>query len=76
MSDWVPSSHSSQKKGEKASALGMLSALLSEAGIDADSLATALEAIAAAKETPLQESGDLSFFKEKTLVYEDQEAFI
>ena len=76
MSDWVPSSHSSQKKGEKASALGMLSALLSEAGIDADSLATALEAIATAKETPLQESGVLSFFKEKTLVYEDQEAFI
>ena len=76
MSDWIPSNHNSQKKDKEANALGMLSALLSEAGIDADSLATALGAIAIAKETPLQENEDLSFFKEKTLVYEDQEAFI
>ena len=76
MSDWIPSNHNSQKKDKEANALGMLSALLSEAGIDADSLATALGAIAIAKETPLQENEDLTFFKEKTLVYEDQEAFI
>ena len=76
MSDWIPSSHSSQKKGKEANALGMLYALLSEAGIDAESLATALEAIAIAKESTLQENEELTFFKEKTLVYEDQEAFI
>ena len=59
MSDWIPSNHNSQKKDKEANALGMLSALLSEAGIDADSLATALGAIAIAKETPLQENEDL-----------------
>ena len=76
MSDWFIGNHSSQETDRKANALGMHSALLSEAGIDANSLATALDAIATAKETRIQESEDLKFFEEKTLVYEDQEAFI
>jgi integrase len=76
VSDWVPGSHSSQKRGREASALGMLSALLTEAGIDGNSLATALDAIAIAKDTPLKENEELTFFTEKTLIYEDQEAFI
>lgn len=54
----------------------MLSTLLTEAGIDPNSLATALDAIAIAKDIPVKENEELSFFTEKTLVYEDQEAFI
>ena len=54
----------------------MLSALLTEAGIDGNSLATALDAIAIAKDTPIKENEKLTFFTEKTLIYEDQEAFI
>lgn len=76
MSDWVRPIHSSQKDDRGSAAIGILSALLKEAGINADSLATALEAIEIAKETALPTSGDLTFFAEKTLVYEDQEAFI
>lgn len=76
MSTRVGAGHSSQDSDRKHLALGMLSALLSEAGIDADSLATALDAIATAKEATQSDSKDLRFFKEKELVYDDQDAFI
>lgn len=77
MSDRVEPSHSSQESDRKRLALGMLSALLSEAGIDADSLATALDAIKTAKEiTQSETEEDLKFFKQKEIVYDDQDAFI
>lgn len=69
-------SHNSQESDRKNIALGMLSALLSEAGVDADSLSTALEAITTAKQATQSEDKDLRFFKEKELVYDDQDAFI
>lgn len=69
-------SHKSQQSHVNTTALSVLSSLLAEAGVDGSSLATALEAIKLAKETTIQETGDLKFFADKTHVYEDQEAFI
>lgn len=76
MVDMAHGSHRSQQSNGPGAALGMLSALLTEAGVDENSLVTALEAIRIAKQIPIQDKEDLKFFADKTLVYDDHEAFI
>ena len=73
----TPPSHSSQESDRRAPALNAIATLLSSAGIDPTDLTTALEAIEVAKKaTALEQETDLRFFADKTLVYEDQDAFI
>jgi integrase len=69
--------YKSQEKHRTEVATTALNALLSAAGFDAGDLQIALEAIKAAKEqSPTKNEDEYRFYLDKTLVYEDRDAFI
>jgi integrase len=69
--------YKSQKKHKTEVASDALNALLTAAGFDASDLQIALEAIKAAKEhSKKEDEGEYKFYLEKTLIYEDRDAFI
>lgn len=77
MSDRSNDIHKSQEKHRTEVATDALNALLSAAGFDAGDLQIALEAIKAAKEQSTNEDeNEYKFYLDKTLIYEDRDAFI
>jgi integrase len=69
--------HKSQEKHRTEVATDALNSLLSAAGFDAGDLQVALEAIKAAKEqSAKKDEGEYKFYLDKTLIYEDRDAFI
>ena len=68
-----------QKTHSNSDAVNALDSLLTSAGFDAGDLQIALEAIKQAKEQSLNEKKDdngLQYYLDKTLVYEDRDAYI
>lgn len=77
MSDRENNIHKSQEKHRTEVATTALNALLSAAGFDAGDLQIALEAIKAAKEqSPSKNEEEYRFYLDKTIIYEDRDAFI
>lgn len=77
MSDKKNDIHKSQEKHRTELATTALNALLSAAGFDAGDLQIALEAIKAAKEqSPNKSDDEYRFYLDKTIIYEDRDAFI
>lgn len=77
MSDSDEGIYKSQEKHRKEVATDALNSLLSAAGFDADDLQIALAAIKTAKEqTGTSNEEEYKFYLNKTLVYEDRDAFI
>ena len=77
MSDSNEGIYKSQEKHRTEVATTALNALLSAAGFDAGDLQIALEAIKAAKEqSPTKNEDEYRFYLDKTLIYEDRDAFI
>lgn len=77
MSDSDEGIYKSQGKHRKEVATDALNSLLSAAGFDADDLQIALAAIKAAKEqTEASNEEEYKFYLNKTLIYEDRDAFI
>ena len=69
--------HKTQENHRSEQAISALDTLLTQAGFDAGDLQIALEAIKHAKEQKLSTSDDrYDYYLERTLIYEDQEAFI
>jgi integrase len=69
--------YKSQERHRTGVATDALNALLSAAGFDAGDLQIALEAIKAAKEQSTKEDeGEYKFYLDKTLIYEDRDAFM
>ena len=69
----------SQDNPRNEVAVNALDTLLSAAGFDAGDLQIALEAITTAKEQAQKKTyveGEYAYFLDRTLVYEDQDAFI
>ena len=50
--------------------------IITQAGFSADELQIALGAIAQAKELSVKDSQDYKFFIDRTLIYDDQDAFM
>lgn len=77
MSDRESDFHKSQEKHRTEVATSAINALLSAAGFDAGDLQIALEAIKAAKEqSPNKNDEKYRFYLDKTLIYEDRDAFM
>ena len=72
-----PTNSKSQQSHRNADSVAALEALVAGAGFDAGDLLLALEAIKTAKEqSPKKEEGSYKFFLDRTLVYDDRDAFI
>ena len=77
VTDLKTNNHKSQENHKTDSPIAALSAVLSGAGIDASDLQIALQAISDAKERRESENtNEAKYHLNKTLVYEDVDAFI
>ena len=77
MTQLNPNNHKSQENHKTDSPIAALSAVLTGAGIDASDLQIALQAISDAKERRESENtNEAKYHLNKTLVYEDVDAFI
>ena len=77
MSSPQSENHKLQKNYKTELAISALKDVIAEAGFDAADLQVALGAIASAKELSLKQSdNEYKFFIDRTLVYEDHDAFI
>ena len=77
MTHSISENHKSQKNHKSEDSFAALNAVLTNAGVDAADLHIALQAIANAKERrQSQDDGEAKYHLDKTLVYEDEDAFI
>ena len=77
MEDSDATNSKSQQSHRNADSVAALEALVAGAGFDAGDLLLALEAIKTAKEqSPKKDDGEYKFFLDRTLIYDDRDAFI
>ena len=76
MSQPDSANHRLQENHKTEQAISALKDVITQAGFSADELQIALGAIAQAKELSVKDSEDYKFFIDRTLIYDDQDAFM